>query len=434
MVNHNLEQWLVEFDNDPASVDPSAAQAPTTDPNADAMAQNAPTINPPETPDVNGQETPNQNAEPADVSNDPQAPDMPEDKNKPADFESLKRQYIKESVKGDSNKLMDLLLQVRNKDGLGTYERKFVEDNWNILLLRQNSNIEKASKQIRNNVRNQLDRNNPATSLVAHISGVLETMPLLYTTFYKLNGYAGLKGDLHRKFIASLLGAVQVGSGQNNEDLIYNERDYSILLSTRYNSRWGDVMLGAWCLKEDDPDRFLSDPELKRLTEGSPEEREVLRRRLVIESIAELFETRAFIIQVAGDDGTLYTLGWDMASSLRSAYREGKFIVKTRKSDNSEAMIDDEGKILPLIDISIYYQKSTTNVDGDGKPIKNEVKFMERRDGQLFLTADLKTIRESANTLQGVVFKETPFNGNPSDLRVIQRCVYSSSDLLMRNC
>jgi hypothetical protein len=203
------------------------------------------------------------------------------------------------------------LNEVRDRDGLESYQRKFVEDNLNIQFLRQNSNIEKASREIRKLLKEQLDQNNPATSVVGHLVDVLATVPQLNNIFIKLNGYGNQKSDLHRKFIAALTGSVQVGSGANNADIIFNERQYSIMMSTRFNAEWGNVSIGNWSLKEDDPSRYLSEPELKRLAEGSPEEKDVLLRRVVVESLTDQFKQRAFVINVVGDDGTIYCLGCD---------------------------------------------------------------------------------------------------------------------------
>ncbi len=424
MNKHNLEDWLSEADIPAAGgqPDPAGMQAPMTDPQGDPNAANIP---------QQGMEFPA--PEDDDVNDDPQAPDMPEEDEKEKDFEVWKNDYFKAAIKGDVNEMMELLGRVRDND-LTAYQRKFVEDNWDIQLLRQNSNIEKAGTEIRRNIKSQLDKNNPATSVVSHIVAVLGTEPYLATIPIKLNGYIGIKGDLHRKYIASLIGAVQVGSGAGEEDIIYNEKDYSILISTRFNSKWGNTMLGNWSLKEDDADRYLSDSELERLKYGSPEEKDVLRRRIVMESISDLFETRAFIVNVVGENGTIYMLGWDVATSLRNAYSEGKLVVKTRKSDQSEAMITDEGEIVPFLDLNIYYVKETGELRADGKPEKKELKFIERRDGMLFLTAGLQLLSEAAGSLQGVVFKEIPYNGNPSDLKVLQRCVYSAHDMLMKQC
>jgi len=427
-MKHNLSYWLGEAEDDdlamatgetPVQTDPAAA--PT-----DAPADPAPdTAEPAPLGNADSQD---------DVTTDPVAPDMPEETPQVADFEVWKNGFVKESIKGDTNRLTELLSQVRDKEDLSPEQRKFVEDNWDIQLLRQNSNIERASRDIRRNIRSQLDKNNPSTSVVNHLTAVLDSMPLLKNIFIKLNGYRGLKGDLHRKYLGALTGSVQFGSGANKMDLLFNEREYSIPISTRFNAMWGDVMLSNWSLKEDDAERYLEDPELKRLEEGSPQEREALRHRVVIESIAALFEERAFVINVTGEDGTIYTLGWDIASSLRGAFAEGKLVVRSRLSENSEAMINDDGEIIPLVDISIDYAKETGEQDEDGKPAIEYEKFMERRDGMLFLVASLKLIKEASTALQGATFRETPYSGNPTDLKTLTRCVYSAHDLLMRQC
>ena len=367
-----------------------------------------------------------------DAASDPQAPDMPQEKEE-LDFEAWKKKFIVDSTKGDVAELKSEILEVRDRD-LDPYQRKFVEDNLQILFLRENSNIDKASKEIRKLMKEELDHNNPASTMVNHMAKVLEQQPLLNNCFIKLTGLYSMKGDIHRKFIGALFGAIQVGSGAYNEDLVYNEKDYSIRISTRFNSRFGEVHLGQWALKEDDPQRYLQPPELKRLEEGSPEERDALRKRIVMESIAEYFKTRAFIINVVGTDGTIYTLGWDLATSLKSAYTEGKLVVRTKEDDSSEAMIDKDGAIIPFVDLKIMYVQSTGDTDEEGKPATNEVEFIARKNGQLFLTAQLPVVKEAAGSFNGASFKEIPWTGNPSDLRTLSRCVPSACELLLRNC
>jgi len=435
-----LEEWLAE-----ASGDVPGGQAPMGQPDVPPMggpppgdpnAANPPAPNmapPGAAPQQNSPEAEKKAAEMPDVSNDPKAPDMPE-KSSEQDFETWKNEFFKESVKGDVGKLIEMIQQIRDAD-LEAYPRKFVEDNLQICFLRQNANIEKAAKAIRNNIKQNLDQNNPSVSIMNHLLSALQTTPELNNVFIKLKGLLGMKGDLHRKYMASLLGAVQVGTGANNEDIIYNERDYSIRISTRFNDKWGRVDIGKWSLREDDPERYLTEPEQKRMEEGSPEEKDVLRRRVVMEAIAETFKKRSFIVNVVGQDGTIYMLGWDLAGSLKSAYTSGKLIVKTIQSDNSEAMIDDDGEIIPYMDIKVKYIKDAAGgVDEDGKPAKEEHDFMERIDGMLFLTAQYNILKEAASSFSGIVLKEIPYSGNPSDLKVLMRCVPSAPELLMRNC
>ena len=262
----------------------------------------------------------------------------------------------------------------------------------------------------------------------------LQGIPTLNETFIRMMGYTGNKGELHRKFMAAITSSVQVSSSPDKESIIFNEKEYSIKMATRLNSDWGEVALGSWGLREDDPGRYLSEPELKRLSDGSPQERDVLRRRVVIESIAKHFDEQAFVITVVSDDGTIYHLGWDMSNALRGAYAEGKVVVKTVKSENSEAMISDDGEIVPMVDLKIYFVKDTEEQDEHGNPKPEEIEFMERRNGMLFLTADLVTVREASSSMQGTDFKEVPYQGNPSDLKSLKRCVYSAHDMLMRQC
>lgn len=367
-----------------------------------------------------------------DRSQDPEAPDMPDEK-KSESFDEWQDGFMRETTKGDVNKLIDMIQQIRDED-LDSYPRKFIEDNLQICFLRQHSNIDKASKEIRKLVKGELDQNSPAGSLSKHISSVLQTMPELNNVFIKVKGLLGAKGDMHRKFVAALTGSVQVGSGANSEDIIYNEREYSIRISTRFNDKWGRVEIGKWALKEEDPGKYLTEPEQKRLEEGSPEERDVLRRRIVMESIGDSFRKRAFIIHVVSTDGTINMAGWDMATSLRNAYTEGKLMVKTLLSQNSEAMIDNDGKIIPSVDLKVVYIKETGELDEDGKPVKEENDFLERIDGILYLTATQQIIKEAAASFTGLSWKETPYNGNPSDLKVLMRCVPNATELLMRQC
>lgn len=435
MANPALEEWLAEASGDIAGGQTSPMGNPGMAPGMPGMPPAAPPGDPnvasPAPPQTDPAPQQQQNSMP-DVSGDPQAPDMPEEMDE-KDFEQWKDAYFKETIKMDVNNLIDMIHQVRDLD-LESYPRKFVEDNLQVCFLRQNANIDKMCKEIRKLVKDDLDQNNPSVSLVNHITNTMQMMPELNNIFIKLKGLLGMKGDLHRKFIAAIIGGVQVGTGGNNEDVIYNEKDYSLRISTRYNDKWGRVDIGKWSLKEDDPERYLTEPEQRRLEEGSPEEKDVLRRRIVLESISETFKKRGFLVNVAGDDGTVYTLGWDLSGSLKGAYADGKLVVRTIQSDNSEAMIDDQGAIIPYVDVKIRYVKESGGVDEEGKPAKEEHDFMERIDGMLFLTAQFNIVREASSSFPGIVLKETPYAGNPSDLRVLQRCVPNAPEILMRQC
>lgn len=426
-MSHKFNQllWLAEQGPDDfgAAADPTAGGSSMSQP---GTPENPMGQNPPTDMAVNDQPTED------DISNDPVYPDMPQEEEQD-DFEIWKIKFVKESIKGDPNALTQKILSVRDRD-LEPSQRKFAEDNLDICFLRQNANMLQISNEIRKLIKRDFDRTNPATTLVRHITSTLEQSPLLNEVYIKLLGLGGAKGDQHRKFIAALTGSIQVGSGGQNEDLIFEEQDYSIRISTRFNARWGDVNIGRWYLREDDPDRYLKKAELDRLEGGSPEEKDVLRRRVVIESIAEAYRERAFIINVVGQDGAVYHLGWDLGNSLKSAFLDGKLVVRTGDNDTKEAFIDEEGSIITVPNMNIYYVKESMELDKNGKPEIEEIEFIAHRDGVLYLVAQLDLIKEAASALQGFTYKETLWQGNPSDILKVMRCVPSSPEILLRQC
>jgi len=365
-------------------------------------------------------------------TNEPASPDMPEE-SADFDYDTWESDYFKETIKGDTNKLINMIHKIRDYE-LDPHRRKFVEDNLQICFLRQQANIEKVSNEIRKAIKEELDQNNPSVSLANHIANSLQSSPDVANVFIKLIGLHGLKGDLHRKFIGSLLLAVQVGSGGLNEDLIFNQKDYSIKISTRMNSKFGSIDLGRWFMTADEPEKYLSDSELERLETGAPEEKDVLRKRVIIDSISTFFKKRSFLVNVVGEDGTIFMLGLDLSTALKSAYNKGKLVVNFYENENSEAIIDKDNNIIPVSDVKILYQKDTGELDESGKPIKQNVEFMARRDGVLFLIASEEIVKEAAYSFVGINIKSLPFNGNPSDLKVLQRCIPSAPEMLLRNC
>lgn len=426
MSNRN-NWWFFEADAGNPGDEPTAGQTPNAAP---GMGQNMPMQAPPDQQQEPGQ----QRTADDDVTQDPQEPEMSDEQKNDQDFEQWKHEFLQLAIKADTEEMIDAIGAIRDREGLEPSQRKFVEDNLNILLYRRDGTIENVSKQIRKLIKEDLDRTNPGTTIMQHIMSQIEAEPVLGQTLLKLTGTFGWKGELHRKWLAALLGAVQVGGGSKREDLIYNDVDYNINISTRFYTEFGEINIGKWSLLSTDPQKYLQPPELQRLQEGSPEEKQVLRRRVIMESIAAKFKTRAFLINVAGQDGTIYSIGWDLGNCLIDAYKEGKLVVRGKENTDKEAMIGDDGAILPVIDYSIYYVQETGEVDDDGRPESEEVPFMERRDDVLYLKADLDTIRNGSSGMSGIFFKEVPYNGNPSDILKLQRCLPNLPAILDQQC
>jgi len=96
--------WLAEQNPGDfgAAADPTAGGVPMTQPGTpgDPMGQNLAPANAP-----NAMSVDQQPGEEQDLSNDPDYPDMPEDQEQD-EFEVWKIKFIKESIKGDANSLI----------------------------------------------------------------------------------------------------------------------------------------------------------------------------------------------------------------------------------------------------------------------------------------------------------------------------------------
>lgn len=426
--NRNTLAWLKQFHENemaPSAGDPAGFGPPMSPPGfpSDPMGIGQQGQDQAEMPQLPPEEE--------DLSQDPAAPEMPqEEEDIYDDFEVWRKKYVDESIKGDPYKLSELIQGMRDKVVEDPSPRKFVEDNLQICNIRKNVGFYPISVKIRRALKQDIDRNLPSTSVMRHVTTALEEVPIINDCFIKMLGNMGGKQDLHRKFIAGLLGAVQVGSGGSNEDLIFQESDWSIKISTRFNTKWGDVDLGSWDLIEGDPERFLKEVELDRLEAGSPEERDVLRRRVVIEAIANKYKHRAFFITVVDTNGTIQHLGMDLGNCLQAGFLEGRLVVRSEDSDARQIFIDDDGNVVAIPDLTIYYVKEVKGLRNRGT---EEIEFIRHRNGTLFLSALPDLLEEAASTLQGIVLKEIPWNGNPTDFLRLSRTAPGADEMLFRS-
>lgn len=368
-------------------------------------------------------------------ADDPEYPDIEDDESAFSDkkedtFDDWKRKFEDSSKRGDPIEMQELLEPLRDRQ-LDPRQYKYVEDNHEIVILRQNGMISEASRMIRRMLKENLDQNLPATSLVRNLAVVLDQQPRLNECFIKILGAGAAKQDLHRKFLAGLIGAVQVGSGGDDEDLVYQTQSYNVQISTRFNMEWGHVILGFWNLNQKDPERFLKENELKRMQSGSPEERNILRKRLVVESIAEKYRYRSFFVTTVNERATIYHVGMDLGNLIISGFLSGRLSVEFDERDNREIYIDAAGKSFQIPDININYVR-----DVNSQPAFNareSLPFFVQSSGMIKLVADEKLLIEAMSTLEGLVFKEVPWTGNPNELTGLLRSHPSVNEIISRS-
>jgi hypothetical protein len=354
---------------------------------------------------------------------DPEEPEQDEDEDEKEfdDFESWRGEYMKMAIASDTEEMLNAIRPwKKNQAELESTQAKFINDNYNILVYREDATIAKVSEEIRSLIKKSIDKTHPGTVIMQHITSVLEKTPTLQQVLIKLYNAYGLKGELHRKFIAAILGAVQTGGANIRQDLVYCEKKMTINIDTRYVTEFGEISVGRWSLKTTDPENILSESEMDRLQDGAPEERMALRRRIVIESMARHFMKRSLLIHVGRPDGNVISIGWDLGESLLASYVDGKLVVRSNESPVKNAMISQSGDIIPLLNVDVLYVKETGETDDSGNPEAVEVPFLSVRDGNVFLVADKSLLEIASATMNGMFIKSIPFTGNPSDLQGIR--------------
>jgi hypothetical protein len=119
---------------------------------------------------------------------------------------------------------------------------------------------------------------------------------------------------------------------------------------------------------------------------------------------------------------------------LLSAYKNGKIVVRGRQNSEKDAMISDTGDIINLVDVDILFVQETGETDDEGRPEMSEIPFLQRRDSNLYISANLNTLQGASGTLNGLFFHEFPYNGNPDEINSLTRCIPSLTELLARSC
>ncbi len=298
------------------------------------------------------------------------------------DFEVWRGEYIELSSKMNVQEMLESVRPWKDKSNdLEPPQAKFVNDNYAICNYLQDPQILQAMKDTRNLIKQQLDRTYPGTVVMQHLTTVIDRYEPLQQVLIKLFAAYGLKAELHRKFLAAILCAVQTGGGNRRMDLVLSEKNLTVNLDTRFATEFGEIQIGRWALKTSDPDEILSDSEMDQLKDGSPDMRAAIRRRVILESFC---------------------------------------MVRSRQSDQKNAMISEAGDVVPLLDTDFMYVQETGETDDSGNPEAIEVPFVSVRDNVAYLVADMKTLENAGAVLNGLFMKEIQFNGNPSDLKAIR--------------
>ena len=217
------------------------------------------------------------------------------------------------------------------------------------------------------------------TEVLQIISDEIEKYNEINNVFLKLPSFYSMKSDLFRKIICSLTNGIQVGSGGTLEDIFIpiSEGGDGIKVCTRIYTDFGNIQIGKWSIKYNDPEKYLSESELEKLNySGSPEEKEVLRKRVIIESIAENFKDKVYIVFITNPNtGEIHQIGFNFSNLVRDGWKNGYISVSFKANvGKGEAGVKIDGELIDLQNIEIEFIKENPDkIDKEGRPIKDYI-------------------------------------------------------------
>ncbi len=86
---------------------------------------------------------------------DPEDPEIEDDKELD-DFETWRNDYMKLAIACDTNAMLDSIRPWRNVEDIEAAQAKFINDNYQILLYREDATIDKISKEIRSEIKKSI--------------------------------------------------------------------------------------------------------------------------------------------------------------------------------------------------------------------------------------------------------------------------------------
>jgi hypothetical protein len=277
--------------------------------------------------------------------------------------------------------------------------------------------------------------------LCSILSNEIEQYPSVVNTFLKMPNFYSMKADLFRKTIAAITNAVQIGTGGTIEDLFIPiaKDGIGIKLCTRIYTGFGNIQIGKWTLEFNDPEKYLSEPELLKLNDsGSPEEKEVLRKRVIIESISESYKDRIFIVFVVNPQtGERHEVGFNFSELVKTGWKEGVISIDFKANvGKGEAGIEIDGNLIDLQEIQIsFISENADQLDDQGLPVKDRIELMKVQNGLLYLTIDEEHWKDFTDKVQeGIFYMSKAFDAGDEELKKTQRCIPDIKEILLRQC
>ena len=303
---------------------------------------------------------------PADIEPAADVPVPPE----PDEFTVQQLEYLNLLFRNKSEQYAAHLAKMRELDPslLTPSRRRFIDDNLSVASMLLEASVADFSRKFKTKIKAA----GSFSEAWDDVGSILESNRDLGEAFFKLGRLGAARADAARKLIAALASGAQIGSGGDGPDIIIptEKNGKGVWLGIKAGVNWSNIEIARWQLSADDPGRYLDEVEAQRLENGSPEERAVIRKRLVVESVSAALSDYEVLIIVANPDGTWEELCFTPSTFIKDAFQQGTVTVIEIQDDGSGSSFTSDGKIASCVRFGFVF------VETQPAPFSSPVEYL----------------------------------------------------------
>jgi hypothetical protein len=290
------------------------------------------------------EEAPAEDIGPADAGAETEEPEGSEDQLDP--FTTAVSEYLDLLRKsGSDHKVLEEALLAMRDGAEGSAHRTFVEMNLSAISLLEETVVVDAQKKIRRGKNADSSPHDVFESMEEELSGVKE----LSEAVQRISALGASRGSAWRQLVAALCGGAIVPGptgGEVHVPVGGKKQKAVVVMRPQAYLGWGAVDLGGVTMTSESPDEYLGGEERVKLSNGSPEERRVLRGRMVIEAIADQLGGGTFTILVVSQAGSWTTAYFD-GDLFREAYESGTItVIEPHPKVGGSLCFDGDGNVV----------------------------------------------------------------------------------------
>jgi hypothetical protein len=284
----------------------------------------------------------------------------------------------------DKQALESFLKMNAGKDSASSF-RTFISSNLSAVSLLEETVIKESQKVIR--------RGKSAEDMVANLESELTGRNEYKECVQRISALGGNRGNAWRQLIAAMCGGVIVPGPVGSEVHIpigRKKNAESLILRPQAYLGWGAIDLGRVIITSDSSREYLGSEEQSKLIGGAPEEKRVLRNRMVIEAICDQLGNGIYAILVVSEEGPWQTAYFD-SEMFREAYEAGILtVIEPHTEPGSTIAFNSDGEPVELVSwglASIDKEDSTIN-PSTGEKVYEAIQIGESKGERLLFVGD----------------------------------------------